>query len=243
MNKDIKEKFLKHMQEHVREISVCEKQIQKERFDDIRGRHVLSHIHKVAGLCLTFDFKEQGSIARYVEMRLEKALKSDSSYEIKEVGVLVKNLLKACCELMDGMKSTTLENAPAAGLQSEHSFPSGLHVFVADDDPIIRKLMVKSLEDHQFVVTSVQDGVRAAEEIKKHALHLIILDQNMPHMNGTDVCEKLLEDDTTKDIPVFILSGYSAKDFKNLNDLPNIKEVIEKPFKIGDILERMKKYV
>ena len=79
-------------------------------------------------------------------------------------------------------------------------------ILVADDDPGARALISSFLED-RFAVTEVGDGVAAAEAAREGDFSLILLDYDMPGLNGLGVVQLLRAMDRLKDIPIVMITG------------------------------------
>jgi len=82
-------------------------------------------------------------------------------------------------------------------------------VLLVDDEKNIRLVVGKSLEKGGYEVIYAVDGVEAVEKSNKLKPALVLLDIRLPKMNGFLVLEALKSDDTTKDIPVVILSAHA----------------------------------
>jgi CheY-like chemotaxis protein len=245
MDDALKQKFLLQMLEHLQELKVFQNLVCKHKYDDLRLFHVASTLHKVAGLCLTFGFKEEGNMARYIEMRMQNISDTVHPPALIKISALITNLIETCELSLKKLKGS-IHSPESESSQEKNSFlhqGQQLHVFVADDDPIIRSLMVQQFERKGIRVTPFKDGAYVLDQVSLDKPHLIILDENMPYMNGSEVCEKLLEHEHVKDIPVFLLSGYRLNQIDSLDSLSNVKEVIEKPFKVEEIIQKMQLYI
>ncbi|MFO7986189.1 MAG: response regulator [Desulfatiglandaceae bacterium] len=114
-------------------------------------------------------------------------------------------------------------------------------ILVVDDDPIIVETIVQALEEdeHDYEVVSAADGFEAGLQVNHFKPHLLILDIMMPDIKGYEVCQKIKEDDETKDIKIIVLSAYLDEEkFKKMQaygadvcfskplPLPQLKEEI-----------------
>jgi len=116
-------------------------------------------------------------------------------------------------------------------------------ILVVDDMVQIRKILRFSLLKEGYNVILANNG----EEALKHAfdndsIDLIILDIMMPKMDGYEVTKKLKNSDSTKDIPVILLTSKAQK-----NDIMKGIEVgandyMVKPFMFGDLLKKIQKH-
>ena len=82
-----------------------------------------------------------------------------------------------------------------------------MKVLVAEDNADSRQLMVDILDSQGYEVLTAPDGVFALETARQEIPDLIILDVNMPRMNGFDVCAKLKANPELASIPVLMLTA------------------------------------
>ena len=94
-------------------------------------------------------------------------------------------------------------------------------ILVIDDQPFFINMQQSLLKRHGYRVLTAGNGAEGLAEAKKHNPDLILLDIEMPVMDGITTCAKLREDPALKHIPVIILT---ATQDKKLN---------EKAFKAG----------
>lgn len=108
-------------------------------------------------------------------------------------------------------------------------------ILVVDDDEAIIRLLEMALEE--YTVITACDGREAIRIADENIPDLIILDINLPYLNGFDACKFLKKDGRTKTIPIIMMTANSGN--------PEIKErclglgakrFIEKPFSITDFL-------
>lgn len=86
-------------------------------------------------------------------------------------------------------------------------------ILLVDDDPELRKLVSKILES-DFEVILAEDGETALDELDTLVPDLIILDIELPDMNGYEICEKIKYKSQLQFVPVLMLSankGYEAR--------------------------------
>lgn len=80
-------------------------------------------------------------------------------------------------------------------------------VLAADDDPQILKLIARHLSTHGMEVETVQDGSRALEVLGKKSFDLVLLDAEMPALDGHALCRLLKKGGETRSVPVVLMSG------------------------------------
>lgn len=119
-------------------------------------------------------------------------------------------------------------------------------IMVVDDEPDIVKLVKISLEMANFEVIEAFSGVEALEKTQGVVPDLFLLDIMMPDMNGYEVCEKLKEDDRTRDVPVVMLTAKGQKGDAEQGLKVGADDYIIKPFdpyelgeQISEILKKV----
>ena len=79
-------------------------------------------------------------------------------------------------------------------------------VLVADDSPLVQRMVEKMLTGAGYEVVTAADGVEAVEKARA-GVGLVILDLQMPRMDGHQACRALKADPATSALPVIILTS------------------------------------
>ena len=96
-------------------------------------------------------------------------------------------------------------------------FPEDLETFlprvalVVDDSMLIRHTVCRFLEERGFTAEIATNGMEALNVLKHLAPDLIITDLKMPKVDGNELIDKLKSRSETKDIPIIVLQGKTAK--------------------------------
>jgi len=113
-------------------------------------------------------------------------------------------------------------------------------VLVIDDEPKVSYTIKKYLEQNDFAVTILNDGIEAVEIIKKCEPDLVILDWLLPGKSGIEICADLRKTPTTSKIPILMLSSRS-ENFEKVTGLDNgADDYIAKPFNSLELIARIK---
>lgn len=115
-----------------------------------------------------------------------------------------------------------------------------LRILSVDDEPTNQLVINEILED-DYDVKLVYSGEECLEKVKEFSPNLILLDINMPGIDGYETCERLKQDDATKFIPVIILSALSTTEEKLKGYEVGAEDYIPKPFDHDDLIEKIKK--
>ncbi len=114
-------------------------------------------------------------------------------------------------------------------------------ILIADDEPVMRKILQSTLEKNGYRVVTAEDGLGAWDILKNDPeLHLAVLDWEMPGMNGVEICRKLQELPKTSLIYVILLTAKEGTDNLTTALEAGAKDYITKPFKKGELLARLK---
>jgi two-component system, sensor histidine kinase and response regulator len=110
---------------------------------------------------------------------------------------------------------------------------------IVDDTPDNLRLLSAMLSDRGYEVRSVKNGSTALMGIRAAAPDLILLDINMPDMNGYQVCERLKDNPQTQNIPVIFISAYNEVFDKVKAFSVGGVDYITKPFQVEEVLVRI----
>lgn len=83
----------------------------------------------------------------------------------------------------------------------------GKKILIVDDDLTLREMYEERLKFDGYVVIGASDGEEALKKAAEEMPDLILLDIMMPKMNGIDVFNRLRADESTKKIPVIVLTA------------------------------------
>ncbi|MDO8715588.1 MAG: response regulator transcription factor [Dehalococcoidales bacterium] len=110
-------------------------------------------------------------------------------------------------------------------------------ILVADDDPSVSELLYTSLGGEGWKLYSAFNGDEAIKAVHENTPDLVILDINMPGIDGIEVCRHIA---ATSRIPVIMLTAQTdLKDEEKCLSL-GADDYITKPFRTGDLIARVK---
>ncbi len=124
--------------------------------------------------------------------------------------------------------------------QEESPVPETGRLLIVEDETVFLKLLRMILEDEGYEVYSAengQDGVSIAQQVKPD---LIIMDINMPVMNGFQAADILHRDDDLKDVPILFLSAQQDISSKAKGFELGAVDYIVKPFDPTELVTRIR---
>ena len=115
-------------------------------------------------------------------------------------------------------------------------------IFVVDDSDTSLAMAEDALEDH-FRVMTIPSAIKMFSLLEKITPDLILLDIEMPVMNGFEALEKLKISNLWSDIPVLFLTGTNNAQIEEKSSKLGALGIITKPFCSSTLLERIKPHI
>lgn len=111
------------------------------------------------------------------------------------------------------------------------------HVLVIDDDAMNRELLEAILDANGFDVIlarHAQEGIEKATQVQPE---IILLDMRMPDMDGVEACEHLKAGDTTRHIPVIMLTGSDSRSDHKRIQSAGADAMLLRPFEFSELID------
>jgi DNA-binding response OmpR family regulator len=112
-------------------------------------------------------------------------------------------------------------------------------ILVVDDNPVNLDLLSNMLLDRSYRVRVATNGRRALAAARARAPDLVMLDINMPDMDGYEVCRQLKADEATRDVPVIFISALDEAMDKVRAFEVGGADYVTKPFQFEEVLARI----
>jgi Tfp pilus assembly pilus retraction ATPase PilT/ActR/RegA family two-component response regulator len=112
-------------------------------------------------------------------------------------------------------------------------------VLLVDDEDQLRRVMRDLLERDGYAVTEARDGVEALDQIDRHAPDIIVLDLNLPGLDGYGVLSHLRSRPATVDIPVVVLTAQGDEDNEVRVFEMGADDFLSKPFRARALSARL----
>ncbi len=126
-----------------------------------------------------------------------------------------------------------IRNKPAKDIR-------GLRVLIAEDNEINAGILKGFLQRWQMQIKVAITGVHALELLKYHRFDLVLMDLEMPEMNGYDALKKMREQGIN--IPVFAFTATLLENMDSLVKETGFTDYVLKPFKPAELKRKIEKY-
>ena len=102
-------------------------------------------------------------------------------------------------------------------------------ILVADDEPAIRTMLevILSADGHEIV--AVADGKTALEYLQTHTPDVMLLDINMPYMDGFEICSRVKRIKRLRNTPVVLLTALDDDHTRDHAKLVGADDIVSKP--------------
>ncbi|MFH2103313.1 MAG: diguanylate cyclase [Chloroflexota bacterium] len=117
------------------------------------------------------------------------------------------------------------------------------NILIVDDMAENLKLLMRILESHGYRVEVADNGLEAVVLAQAHLPDLILMDVNMPDLDGFGTCLRLKEDERTRDIPVIFISALDAVEDKVRAFNTGGVDYITKPIQIEEMMARVETHM
>ena len=115
----------------------------------------------------------------------------------------------------------------------------GVKVMVVDDSITVRKVTSRFLERHQMDVTTAKDGVDALGKLQDYMPDVILLDIEMPRMDGYELASVIRNDDRLKDIPIIMITSRTGSKHRDRAMQIGVNIYMGKPYQEHELIENI----
>ncbi|EGG99368.1 Signal transduction histidine kinase CheA [gamma proteobacterium IMCC2047] len=112
-----------------------------------------------------------------------------------------------------------------------------MQVMVVDDSVTVRKVASRLLERHGMEVILAKDGVEAMTKLQEVVPNIMLLDIEMPRMDGFELASLVRHDEALKDMPIIMISSRTGDKHQARAREIGVNKFMGKPFQEPDLLE------
>jgi EAL domain-containing protein (putative c-di-GMP-specific phosphodiesterase class I)/DNA-binding NarL/FixJ family response regulator len=113
-------------------------------------------------------------------------------------------------------------------------------ILVADDDPSVRSLLKRALERERFEVVLAANGREALDHLKQRDIAVVLLDVNMPVLDGLETLREIRADDRSKTLGIILITGSDMESDRIRGLESGADDYLNKPFAINELAARVR---
>jgi len=159
--------------------------------------------------------------------------------------VLILNPVQLVHREMPVVEARVEHPAAAPAAPAPAAVPSAVAaplVMVVDDSLTVRKITGRMLAREGYQVATAKDGVDALQQLQDLKPDCILLDVEMPRMDGFEFARNVRADDATRGIPIIMITSRTADKHRNHALELGVNEYMGKPYQEEQLLALIKRY-
>ena len=187
----------------------------------------LSHKSKELSLAVTqLGHKELQLVCSPFSIKMDELVKKPSSLGPESLR-FVAFVLDYLCEV-SGKEPSPLD------FGKDRQF----RVLIIDDEPLSLRATGVALETHGFVISTQNDSYSSLSLFDLESWDVMLLDVEMPELNGYQLCEKIRESNFNSQTPVIFVTGNNIKEIKQKAKECGANDIVSKPFSFSELSVR-----
>jgi len=115
-----------------------------------------------------------------------------------------------------------------------------VRILVVEDDSSMRQGLCRLLESYGYQCASAADGVEALLRVRAWFPQAIIMDINMPRLDGLEATRLIKSDPATRAIPVLVLTANGSQEDQDEADVAGVSAFLTKPTNLSDLIAQLR---
>ncbi len=200
-----------------------------------------AHMPRVDGFMLAEQIKQDAAMCSTVVMMLTSGDRPDDLQRCEDLGIsayLLKPIKQS--ELLEAIELALRITLPKAGLLASAAQPKhvrSLHILLAEDSLVNQKLAVALLEEQGHTVRVANNGREAIAALQTEKFDLVLMDVQMPEMDGLEATEKIraTEQHTGMHTPIVAMTAHALKGDRERCVAAGMDGYISKPIHVTEL--------
>jgi CheY-like chemotaxis protein len=172
----------------------------------------------------------------------------DSTYiaDCQELGVRIflkkpigpSQLLDSVQQALGGLEIQQ-DNDPDVVVPRRHTPPSGLYILLAEDNPLNQMVATGLLKNQGHRIALAPNGLKALEVYEKESFDLILMDVQMPEMDGLEATARIRkkEKQSGRRVPIIALTAHAMQGDRERFLAAGMDDYVTKPIQLDNLLE------
>lgn len=187
-------------------------------------------------------------VGQLLALQVDEIVGSRTEVVVKPLGRQLSRLsgISAATIMGDGSVMLILDLLALMRVPQSHMTqsvkPKATHrdlIMVVDDSVTVRKVTSRFLERHGFDVLVAKDGVDAIEKLQDAVPDVMLLDIEMPRMDGFEVATQVRNSPRLKDLPIIMITSRTGEKHRQRAFEIGVTDYMGKPYQEADLLARI----
>jgi len=139
------------------------------------------------------------------------------------------------------MQSIMSSYVPEQGEESAMGAPGVPHILVVDDSLSVRKSLSLLLEEAGFDTLLAKDGLEAIEVMNQTRPNVMLVDMEMPRMNGLELTAHVRANQATQNLPIFMITSRTTEKHREQAKSAGVSAYLTKPYQDTELLDLIDK--
>jgi signal transduction histidine kinase/CheY-like chemotaxis protein len=143
-----------------------------------------------------------------------------------------------------GARAAKEKRAEVLDAGPRHRTPWAMHVLLAEDNPVNQRVVQRTLEKAGHSVVVVSNGREALQAVKRNAFDVVLMDVQMPEMDGLDAARAIRQYErvTSSHVPIVALTAHAMKGDQDRCLAAGMDAYLSKPIHAGDLFAMLANY-
>ncbi len=112
-------------------------------------------------------------------------------------------------------------------------------ILIVEDNELNRDMLTRRLVRKDYSVASVDDGQKALDYLEQEIPDIILMDMDLPVLNGWQTCQAVRKNQKTRDIPIIALTAHAMSDDKQKAIEAGCNDYATKPIDFPKLIEQI----
>ena len=212
-----------------------------------------AHMPEMDGFAVAEQIKQDPALAGATIMMLTSGGRPGDITRCRELGIatyLIKPIMQA--DLLDAILTALSTGTLAAGqpardlpIAEPHAAHRRLHILVAEDNAVNRRLVVRLLEKRGYLVAAAVNGREALHAMREQEFDLVLMDLQMPEMDGFEVTAEIRRREAalgTHRLPIIALTARALKGDLDRCLAAGMDAYVSKPIEPADLFATIERF-
>jgi chemosensory pili system protein ChpA (sensor histidine kinase/response regulator) len=145
--------------------------------------------------------------------------------------------------ILAGRETVVTVRSPTAPAAPKAEAPAVPTIMIVDDSLTVRKITGRLLAREGYNVLTAKDGVDALEQLQEHLPDVMLVDIEMPRMDGFDLTRNVRADSRLKHIPIIMITSRTAEKHRNYAKEIGVNVYLGKPYQEDELLQHIGSFV